>query len=131
MILVDEARRVILAACPVLLPRSLPLLEALGCVTAGTVVAGHDVPSFPNSAMDGFAVRAEDTGGAPVTLEVVGTSAAGAAPSVTVGPGQAVRIMTGAVVPGGADAIVMVERTSPAGAGVRIEVAAQPGDHIR
>jgi molybdopterin molybdotransferase len=129
LIPVDEARRVILAACPVLPARSLPLLEALGCVTAGTVVAGHDVPSFPNSAMDGFAVRAEDT---PGRLEVVGTSAAGSGPGVTVGPGQAVRIMTGALVPAGADAVVMVERTSPAaGGGVRIEIAAQPGDHIR
>jgi molybdopterin molybdotransferase len=131
LIPVDEARRVILAACPALPPRSLPLVDALGCVTAGTVVAGHDVPSFPNSAMDGFAVRAEDTADAPVTLDVVGTVAAGAAPGVSVGAGQAVRIMTGAVVPAGADAIVMVERTSPAGAGVRIEVPAEPGDHIR
>ena len=129
MISPDEARRVILAACRALPPRSLPLVDALGCVTAGTVVAGHDVPSFPNSAMDGFAVRAEDT---PGTLEVVGTSAAGVPAGVTVGPGQAVRIMTGALVPAGADAIVMVERTSAAtGVGVRIEIAAQPGDHIR
>jgi molybdenum cofactor synthesis domain-containing protein len=129
LIPVEEARRVILAACPVLAARALPLLEALGCVTAGTVVAGHDVPSFPNSAMDGFAVRAEDT---PGVLQVVGTAAAGAAPVVTVGPGQAVRIMTGAVVPAGADAVVMVERTSAgAGGGVTIEVAATAGDHIR
>ncbi|MDQ3896526.1 MAG: molybdopterin molybdenumtransferase MoeA, partial [Actinomycetota bacterium] len=82
----------ILAACPVLAPRTLPLLEALGCVTAEAVVAGHDVPPFANSAMDGFAVRAADT---PGTLEVVGTTAAGAAPADLVGPGQAVRIMTG------------------------------------
>ncbi|MDQ4091174.1 MAG: molybdopterin molybdotransferase MoeA [Actinomycetota bacterium] len=129
MIPVAEARRVILAACPVLAPRALPLLDALGCVTAGTVVAGHDVPSFPNSAMDGFAVRAEDTPGA---LQVVGTAAAGTVPGLTVGPGQAVRIMTGAVVPAGADAVVMVERTSAgAGGGVTIEVAAAAGDHIR
>ncbi len=122
----------ILAACPALAARALPLLDALGCVTAGTVVAGHDVPSFANSAMDGFAVRAEDTAGAPVELAVVGTAAAGAAPEVTVGPRQAVRIMTGAVVPAGADAIVMVERTSPgADGGVTIEVPASPGDHIR
>ena len=106
--------------------------EALGCVTAGVTVAGHDVPSFPNSAMDGFAVRAADTAGAPVTLEVVGTAAAGSAPGVEVGPGQAVRIMTGAILPAGADAIVMVERTAPAGAGaVTIEAAASAGDHVR
>jgi molybdopterin molybdotransferase len=110
----------------------VPLADALGCVTAGVTVAGHDVPSFANSAMDGFAVRAADTAGAPVTLEVVGTAAAGSAPGVEVGPGQAVRIMTGAILPAGADAIVMVERTSPAGAGtVTIEVAAAAGDHVR
>ena len=132
MISVDDARAVILAACPALPPRSLPLGDALGCVTAGPVVAGHDVPSFPNSAMDGFAVRAADTAGAPVILDVVGTAAAGSAPGVAVGPGQAVRIMTGAILPAGADAIVMVERTSPAGAGkVSIAVAASAGDHIR
>lgn len=132
MISVDEARAVILAACPILAPRALPLGDALGCVTAGIVVAGHDVPSFANSAMDGFAVRAADTAGAPVTLEVVGTAAAGSAPGVEVGPGQAVRIMTGAILPAGADAIVMVERTAPAGAAqVSIEVAAAAGDHVR
>ncbi len=122
----------ILAACPALAPRAVPLGDALGRVTAATVMAGHDVPSFANSAMDGFAVRAGDTTSAPVTLEVVGTAAAGAPPGVRVGPGQAVRIMTGAVVPAGADAVVMVERTSPGPDGrVNIEAAAAPGDHIR
>jgi molybdopterin molybdotransferase len=132
LIEIGEARKVILDCCPVLPSRELPLGEALGCVTAGVVVAGHDVPSFANSAMDGFAVRAADTAGAPVTLAVVGTAAAGSAPGVAVGPGQAVRIMTGAILPAGADSIVMVERTAPAGAGsVRIEVAASAGDHVR
>ena len=132
MISVEEARQVILDSCPALAPRVVPLADALGCVTAGSVVAGHDVPSFANSAMDGFAVRAADTAGAPVTLEVVGTAAAGSAPGLTVGPGQAVRIMTGAILPAGADAIVMVERTSPASPGkVMIEVAASAGDHVR
>ena len=119
----------ILASCPTLAPAPLPLADALGRVTAGAVVAGHDVPSFPNSAMDGFAVRAADT---PGTLEVAATTAAGSAPAGEVRPGQAVRIMTGAPVPAGADAVVMVERTTPAGEGkVRIQVAASPGEHIR
>ncbi|MDQ6726307.1 MAG: molybdopterin molybdotransferase MoeA [Actinomycetota bacterium] len=122
----------ILAACPVLAAVSRPLAGALGCVTAGDVVAAHDVPSFANSAMDGFAVRATDTLGAPVTLRVVGTAAAGAAPGVAVTAGAAVRIMTGAVLPAGADAVVMVERTAPGGDGrVVIEVPAAPGDHLR
>ena len=132
MIPVEEARRIILAACPALPPRSIPLGDSLGCVTAAGVVAGHDVPSFANSAMDGFAVRAVDTAGAPVTLEVVGTAAAGAPPGVEVGPGQAVRIMTGAVVPPGADAVIMVELTSTGPDGrVTIEAPASAGDHIR
>jgi molybdopterin molybdotransferase len=129
LIEVQKAQEVILASCPILAHRPLPLLEALGCVTAGPVTAGHDVPSFANSAMDGFAVRAADT---PGTLEVVATTAAGAPPAAEVGPGQAVRIMTGAALPPGADAVVMVERTSPAGAGkVATEAAASPGDHVR
>jgi len=132
LIQVGEAQQVILTACPVLSPVELRLDAALGCVTAEPVVAGHDVPSFPNSAMDGYAVQAADTVGAPVTLDVVGTAAAGAAPGVEVGPGQAVRIMTGAVVPAGADAVVMVERTSSASGGrVTVEVRAAPGDHVR
>ncbi|HEX2119432.1 MAG TPA: gephyrin-like molybdotransferase Glp [Acidimicrobiales bacterium] len=126
---VDSVRRAILAACTPLAPRALALAEALGCVTAGTVVAGHDVPPFANSAMDGFAVRAEDT---PGTLVVVGTTAAGAAPAEALGPGQAVRIMTGAPVPPGADAIVMVERTSPGpDPGTVVVEQATVGDHIR
>jgi len=103
-------------------------------VTAGIVVAGHDVPSFANTAMDGFAVRASDTAGAPVRLDVAGTLAAGADPAgLTVGPGQAIRIMTGAPMPAGADAVVMVERTSSEASGrvVVIEVAAAAGDHVR
>ena len=132
MIDVASARRVILDACPVLAAADIALADALGCVTAAAVVAAHDVPSFPNSAMDGYAVRAADTADAPVTLDVVGTAAAGSAPGVTVGPGQAVRIMTGAVLPEGADAVVMVERTSPAGDGrVLVDVPAAVGDHIR
>ncbi|HEX3621930.1 MAG TPA: gephyrin-like molybdotransferase Glp [Acidimicrobiales bacterium] len=132
MIDVESARRVILAACPVLAPVDVPLGEALGCVTASPVVAAHDVPSFTNSAMDGYAVLAADTVAAPVVLDVVGTAAAGAPPGVEVGPGRAVRIMTGAVLPAGADAVVMVERTVPVDGGrVRIEAAASPGDHLR
>ena len=110
----------------------MALGDALGCVTAAEVVSGVDVPPFPNTAMDGFAVRAADTAGAPVRLEVVGTAPAGAAPQATVGPGQAVRIMTGAPIPPGADAVVMVERTSAgADSAVTVDVVARPGDHIR
>jgi molybdenum cofactor synthesis domain-containing protein len=79
--------------------------------------------------MDGFAVRAADTERPPVTLEVVGTLAAGDAPGMTVRPGQAVRIMTGAALPAEADAVVMVERTAPlqGGRAVEIQVTVAPG----
>jgi molybdenum cofactor synthesis domain-containing protein len=128
-----EARRHVLERCVPLRPRAVPIGEARGCVAAAEVVAGEPVPSFDNTAMDGFAVRAADTLGAPIELQVVETLAAGRATSTSVDPGQAVRIMTGAPMPAGADAVVMVERTTPLDGGrrVRIDVAAEVGQHIR
>jgi molybdenum cofactor synthesis domain-containing protein len=116
--------------------RRLVTAEALGLVLAADVVAGEPIPPFANTAMDGYAVRADDTAGAsetaPVTLAVVGELPAGRAPTIAVGPGEAIRIMTGAPIPDGADAIVMVEHTERAGAaGVRIMRPAQKGDHVR
>ncbi len=133
MISVEDARRHILGACESLLPRQVPLLEAAGCVIAESVVADEDVPPFANTAMDGYAVRASDTSAAPVRLAVIATLAAGAATDVEVGEGQAIRIMTGAPMPPGADAVVMVERTRAAedGESVIVEIAAAPGDHVR
>src|SRR5258708_31168167 len=82
--------------------------------------------------MDGYAVRADDTAAAPVTLRVVGTLAAGKASTVELGAGEALRIMTGAPMPAGADAVVMVERTTTVDDSVvRIETAAVVGDHVR
>ncbi|HEY2427630.1 MAG TPA: hypothetical protein VGI06_01775, partial [Acidimicrobiales bacterium] len=111
----EVARRRVLARCPPGRPRAVPLDEALGCVTSVAVMAEESVPPFANTAVDGFAVRSADVAGAsveaPVILEVVGTIAAGAAPEPAVGRGEAVRILTGAPVPDGADAIVMVEDT--------------------
>ena len=127
----QEVQGAVLRDCPPLVPRAIPLEEALGCVTAAPLEAEELVPPFDNTAMDGFAVRAADTEGAPVELKVVGTLAAGAAPDVEVGPGQAVRIMTGAPIPPGADAVVMVERTRTDGDVVVIEQRAGAGDHIR
>lgn len=113
MIPLNEAQRIVWDRC-----RSAPAVEvavegAAGLVLAAAVIAGETVPPFDNTAVDGFGVRAVDVAGAPVELEVVGEIAAGAAPTVVVGPGQAVRIMTGAPVPEGVDAIVMVEDTEP------------------
>ena len=128
-----EAQEYVLDRCPILAPHLVTLPHALGCVLADAVVSTEAVPPFANTAMDGYAVRAADTAGAPVTLRVAGTLAAGARPDIEVRPGEAVRIMTGAAIPPGADAIVMVERTAPAddGRAVTIEVAAHEGDHVR
>jgi molybdenum cofactor synthesis domain-containing protein len=129
----EDAQRLILARCLKLHPRAIPLNDALGCITSVAIVADAPVPPFANSAMDGFAVQAADTKDAPTELSVIATIAAGATPDVTIGPGQAARIMTGAPVPPGADAIVMVERTTtdPAGTTVTIEVEVAPGTHVR
>lgn len=133
MIPLGEARAYVLAGCPPLHPSAVRLADALGCVASVSVRAEEAIPASDNSGMDGFAVRAADTTGAPVTLDVVGTLAAGAPPEVHVGAGQAVRIMTGAALPPGADAVVMVESTrpSPDGHGVSIEVAVRPGTALR
>jgi molybdenum cofactor synthesis domain-containing protein len=128
----DDAQRRVLAGCLPLHPRAVPLDDALGCVTSVALSAEEAVPPFANTAMDGYAVRAADTAGAPVTLRVAATLAAGADPStVHVEPGTAVRIMTGAAIPAGADAIVMVEKTTTSGDAVTISEAASPGDHVR
>ncbi|HWC38986.1 MAG TPA: gephyrin-like molybdotransferase Glp [Acidimicrobiales bacterium] len=131
MIPLPAARKIVLDGCRPLSGRPITLDDALGCVTAETIVASEPVPAFANTAMDGYAVRASDTAGAPVRLAVVGTVAAGVAPSMELGPGQAVRIMTGAPIPPGCDAIVMVERTHTDGDAVVIEEPARPGDHLR
>lgn len=132
---VEEVRATILAACSPLPPVDVALAGTLGCVAAEPVVAPADVPPFANTAMDGYALRAADTGAAPVRLEVIGLLPAGAAPdpSNPVGPGQAIRIMTGAPMPPGTDAVVMVERTTAldGGAAVLVEAVAAPDDNVR
>jgi molybdenum cofactor synthesis domain-containing protein len=127
----DEVQAAVLRECAPLHPRAVDLQDALACVTAAPLEAEELVPPFDNTAMDGFAVRAGDTTDAPVELKVVGTLAAGAAPDLHVGAGEAVRIMTGAPMPPGADAIVMVERTRNTDEMVVIEQAAAVGDHVR
>jgi molybdenum cofactor synthesis domain-containing protein len=133
LIALDDAQRRVLAGCAPLHPRAIALDDALGCVTSVPLTADEAVPPFANTAMDGYAVRAADTARAPARLRVAGTLAAGGDPSsVVVEPGTAVRIMTGAAIPAGADAVVMVERTSSPGDDVVvIEQAASVGDHVR
>jgi molybdenum cofactor synthesis domain-containing protein len=132
----DEVQQAVFAAIARLDPIDVDLADARGLVLAERVVAPEAVPPFPNTAMDGYAVRAADTREAredtPVRLRVVGELAAGHAPIVAVGDGEAIRIMTGAPMPDGADAIVMVERTERDGDdGVLISLAVEPGLHVR
>lgn len=133
MISLDEARSHVLDRVRPAPARPVPLAAAAGLVLAADVVATETVPPFANTAMDGFAVVAADTTDAPVTLDVVGTVAAGAAADRPVEPGQAMRIMTGAPMPPGADAVVMVERTryDDAAGRVEVEITVPPGNHVR
>lgn len=137
MISVEEARERVLAGVGRLEPERVGLIEALGRVLAEDVVSDIDVAPFDNSAMDGYAVRAEDVAGAseatPVRLAVVEHVPAGAFPTRPVGPGEATRIMTGAPMPEGADAVVMVERTreEDGGAVAVIMAPVKPGENVR
>ncbi len=126
-----DAQREVLDAMTLLPAESVALDAAIGLVLADDVVAPHDVPPFPNSGMDGFAVRAADVAAVPTTLRIVGDLAAGGVPDAPVGPGEAIRIMTGAPVPDGADAIVIVEDTTSTDAEVEIRATATAGDHVR
>ncbi len=132
MIPLFEAQAVVLERCPPLAPVRAAADQSLGWVLAEDVTAAEDVPPFANTAVDGYAVRAADTASVPVELPVVGELAAGAPPGPTVGAGEAIRIMTGAPIPHGADAIVMVEYTERVGGDrVRIHRAVTPGDAVR
>jgi molybdenum cofactor synthesis domain-containing protein len=133
LIPLDEARSYVLERCVPLPATHHALADARGLVVAETVSAGDAVPPFDNTAMDGFAVRAADTFGAPRSLRLVGTLAAGRAWEEPLQAGEALRIMTGAPMPPGADAVVMVERTtvSDDDAEVVVEVEVESGNHVR
>ncbi len=130
-----------LAGCPPAATHPVALADARGGVLAEAVVAAAAVPPFANTAMDGFAVRAADTteasDDAPVALRIVGTLRAGMAPGAALdrplAAGEALRIMTGAPMPPGADAVVPVEATevAPDDRTVQVGVAAAPGRHVR
>jgi molybdopterin molybdotransferase len=129
----EEARTYVLERVRTATPMRVPVDAALGLVLAEDVVSPEAVPPFPNTAMDGFAVRAADTKYAPAKLTVVGTLAAGAPPDIAVGHGEAIRIMTGAPMPPGADAVIMVELTDydDASGIVVVNQAVPVGNHIR
>lgn len=132
----DEARRFVLDRCAVLEAVRLAPGDALGDVATDDCVATSAMPPFANTAMDGFAVRAADVASAsddvPVRLRVVDVILAGAVPTLAVGTGEAVRIMTGATMPAGADAVVMIENTDPRDdATVDVREAVVPGTNVR
>lgn len=146
MISVDEALAEILRHVQPLEAERVPILEALGRVLAEEIISDIDIPPFDNSAMDGYAVRAADIADAspqtPVPLRVVGSVAAGYVAEVGVEPGTAIRIMTGAPLPHGADTVVPYEDTddfdrpkeerltSPADV-IRVRKAVRRGSNIR
>jgi molybdopterin molybdotransferase len=132
---VEAYQSAILAAITPLPPVSLGLADAEGCVLAEDVTAAVALPSFDNSSMDGFAVRAEDTSSSsertPVTLPVTGEIAAGDVGAYELAPGTAIRIMTGARMPAGADAVVPVEWTSGFGPRAEIYRPVRTGNAVR
>ena len=125
----------IVAALTPLPPQDMPITDAEGAVLAADATARWPLPGFDNSAMDGYAVIAADVGSAsaesPVALPVDAVVAAGDTGSVTVSPGRCVKIMTGALLPAGADAVVPVEWTDDGRSEVRIRRPARPGNAIR
>ncbi|MFT4218671.1 MAG: molybdopterin molybdotransferase MoeA [Micropruina sp.] len=139
MISVEDYRhRVVnLAAGRVLGTQQIGLADALGRILAQDLTARFAVPPFDNSAMDGFAVRSADVSDVPAELIVVGESAAAGGDIPAVAPGTAVRVMTGARVPPGADAVVPVEQTDqqagavPLPLRVRVLESVGPGRHVR
>ncbi|SMQ64525.1 molybdopterin molybdochelatase [Devosia lucknowensis] len=127
---VEAALEAILSHIPPVVIEHVPLKEAVGRVLAQDLVASHDQPPFDASAMDGYAVRATDVCDDAV-LKVIGTSQAGSGYSGTVGPGEAVRIFTGAPVPRGADTVIMQEEAVRDGDRVRFTAPARPGHSVR
>jgi molybdopterin molybdotransferase len=131
MISVEEALRRFLALIEPLAPEQISLEAALGRVLAEDVAARRTQPPFAVSAMDGYAARAADVAQVPARLRVVGNVPAGSAYDGTMGPGEAVRIFTGAPLPSGADCIVIQEDTAREGDVVIVRESAPPGHYVR
>jgi molybdopterin molybdotransferase len=131
---VDEAAAQILDAIPPLQPIELPLAEAYGCVAAEDVTTEYDIPPFSAAEVDGFAARSADIVAAvaesPASLHLVGRSARGRPPEVTVGWGEAVRISVGAPMPAGADTVVPSDRASAEGETVAVSIPVAAGSNV-
>ncbi|WP_028925408.1 gephyrin-like molybdotransferase Glp [Pseudonocardia acaciae] len=128
---VDEHRAVVAALLPPTPVEARPLADALGLVLAEDLRAAVALPPFDNSAMDGYAVRAQDVADAPVRLPVAEDIPAGRTDAPRLEPGTAHRIMTGAPMPPGADAVVQVEHTDGGTETVRIDRSVSEGTHVR
>lgn len=128
---IPEVRAQILSTVRRTPSETVSFQDAVGRILAEPVVAPHDVPSFSNSAMDGFAVRAEDVSSPGAVLEIVEGVAAGQVATVTVGEGETIKIMTGAPMPEGADTVVRVEDTEEEDGKVRIATAPPAGNSVR
>ena len=131
LLAVEDALRQLLDGVAPMPAETVPLTMAHGRVLAEDIAARLTQPPFDASAMDGYAVRAADTGSVPVQLKLTGQSAAGRGFSGAVNPGETVRIFTGAPVPAGADAVVIQEDTSAGDGLVTIRQAVAQGENIR
>jgi len=127
----EALARVLASAGEPLSEESVGVGEAIGRTLARDTFAERTQPPFPNSAMDGYALRAADAAGPPARLAVIGESAAGHAFAGSIAAGQAVRIFTGAPLPDGADAVVMQEDVRREGDAIAVQVAVPKGEHVR
>jgi molybdopterin molybdotransferase len=130
MISEEEARRRVLQSVGLLRERNIPLPKALDRFSTREVVARLPLPTFDNSAMDGYAVVASSSGKG-ARLQVIEEQPAGIDRELRISPGEAVRIFTGAPIPGGADAVVMQEDTTREGDEILVNVGVDPGEFIR
>ena len=129
---VSEAQQCILESVEIPGPEQVRLEQSLGRVLAGDIRANRDLPPYDVSAMDGFAVRSADLSNAPAALAIIEDIKAGDMPSKAVQSGQCARIMTGAPMPQGADAVIRVEDTQALPeSGVQIRIAVKPGNDVR
>ena len=131
MLTVEEALEAIVSRVGPLAVERVDVLSALGRVLAEPVVSPSTIPPWPNSSMDGYAVRAHDTGGAPVELAVVGRIIAGSMPSRALRAGEAMRIFTGAPLPEGADAVVPQEDVAADNGRITIAASVASGAYVR
>jgi molybdopterin molybdotransferase len=131
----DDARRIVIDSCAPLPSESVAIARALGRALAEQIRSDVSIPPFDNATMDGFAVRSEDTlaarPGSPARLGVVGESRAGRPAGRTLGPEQAIRISTGAVLPAGADAVLRQEEAVERDGVIETQARVDPGRDIR